>query len=225
MNPAKAAPQPASDSREPERRLDVDTVLEAALRLIDAEGLGALTIRRLADELGMGAMSLYRYVRTKEEIVEGVYGLALDRLSTDVDPAQPWDEQLTVAIRHLHATLQEHPGVVELLIARSRPGQAIDRVRETLLGILRRAGFGNRDAIKAMGAAVSCALGFALAERVRSGDGDPAEQFARLESLSADEFPYLAEAAGEYEQHVSDEAFEYALAHLVAGMRKDLESA
>jgi AcrR family transcriptional regulator len=206
-----------------DRRFTVDEVLEAALALIDDEGLDALTMRRLAEELGVSVMSLYGYVRTKEEIVDGVYGLALERLNTDLDRDAPWDEQLTTAIRHVHTSLHAHPGLVELLIARSVPGSGIDLVRENLIGILRRAGFPKREALQAHGACMAYAMGFAVAERARPDTGSPSEQFARLRSLPPEEFPYLSEVAAEYGSHLSGDAFEYGLAHLVGGLRKDLD--
>ena len=205
-----------------ERRFTLDEVLEGALALIDDEGLNALTMRRLGDALGVSGMSLYGYVRTKEEIIDGVYGYALDHINADLDPDDAWDEQLATAIRKIHTTLNEHPGLVDLLLDRSVPGSGIDVLREELLGILRRAGFPIAESVQALGSLVSYAMGFVVAERARTDTTSPPDQFTRLESLPAEQFPYLTEAAAEYEAHVSNTAFEYGLAHLIAGLRKDL---
>ena len=213
--------QVAKKTRGREKRFTVEEVLSTALRLIDDEGLEALTMRRLAEELGVTAMSMYTYVRTKEEIVDGVYALALAQIESDVDRSATWDEQLATAIRRIHDVFSDHPGLLELFFARSVPSAGIDRVREELLGILRRAGFGARDALLAHGSCISYAMGFAVAERARRGGPAPA-QYIRPESLAADDFPYLSEAAADYGSHLSEEAFEYGLAHLIAGLRSDL---
>jgi AcrR family transcriptional regulator len=205
-----------------DRRFTLDEVVGTALRLIDDEGLEALTMRRLAEELDVTAMSLYSYVRTKEELVDGVYALALEQLNAEIDHSAPWDQQLRDAIRHVHDCFRRHPGLLELFFARSVPSAGIDRVREELLGILRRAGFSPRDAVLAHGSCVSYAMGFAVAERARRG-GPPPAQYIQPDSLPRDEFPYLTEAAADYGAHLSDEAFEYGLVHLIAGLRTDLQ--
>jgi AcrR family transcriptional regulator len=206
-----------------ERRFTVEEVLGTALHLIDDEGLEALTMRRLAEALGVTAMSLYSYVRTKEEIVDGVYALALGQIESGVDRTAAWDEQLATAIRRIHTAFRDHPGLLELFFARSVPSAGIDRVREELLGILRRAGFSSHDALLAHGSCISYAMGFAVAERARRGGPDPA-QYIQAESLPADEYPFLTEAAADYATHLSGDAFEYGLTHLIAGLRTDLES-
>jgi AcrR family transcriptional regulator len=205
-----------------DRRFTLDEVVGTALRLIDEEGLEALTMRRLAEDLDVTAMSLYSYVRTKEELVDGVYALALEQLNAEIDRSAPWDEQLRDAIRRVHECFRQHPGLLELFFARSVPSAGIDRVREELLGILRRAGFSPRDAVLAHGSCVSYAMGFAVAERARRG-GPPPAQYVQPDSLPRDEFPYLTEAGADYGAHLSDEAFEYGLAHLIAGLRNDLQ--
>src|SRR5581483_6273702 len=142
-----------------------------------------------ADELDVTAMSLYSYVRTKEDIVDGVYSLALEQLNTEIDHAASWEEQLSAAVRHVHNVFRRHPGLLELFFARSVPSAGIDRVREELLGILRRAGFSPRDALLAHGSCISFAMGFAVAERARRGGPAP-EQYIQLDSLPAADYPY-----------------------------------
>ena len=213
--------QAAKKTRGRERRFTTEEVLDTALRLIDDEGLEALTMRRLAEALGVTAMSLYSYVRTKEEIVDGVYALALEQIESDVDRDAAWHEQLATAIRRVHGVFSDHPGLLELFFARSVPNAGIDRVREELLGILRRAGFSPHDALLAHGSCISYAMGFAFAERARRGGPAPA-QYIQVESLPPGEYPYLTEAAADYGSHLSGEAFEYGLTHLIAGLRNDL---
>ncbi len=89
------------------KSLDVDQIAAAALELVDREGADALTIRRLAEELGVGAMTLYGYVRTKEEIAEQLTELALRELQ--IPTTGEWDERLGRLFRNLRELLWRHP--------------------------------------------------------------------------------------------------------------------
>jgi AcrR family transcriptional regulator len=198
-------------------------VLDAALRLLDRDGLEGLTMRRLADEAGLGVMTLYGYVRTKDELL-GMLGAHAFR---DVDipdgEAPLWTEQLTSALHSLHSVFNRHPGIVDLLIAQVVTGPALNHVRNGLLGILIRAGFGARDAVEAYGSLVLYAFGFAIAERTRRRDGEHPILDPPYGPL--DDFPYLRAVAAEYPARVSPDAFKLGLDHLVAGLAATLSGA
>lgn len=206
-----------------QRRFTADVVFEAALRLIDAEGLEALSMRRLAQELGVGVMTLYGYVRTKEEILDGVTTIALEALALDIDPRLSWEEQLTSALKNLHRTLQAHPGALELALApHPMSGVAVNHIRESLLSVLRRAGFGKVEAVDAIVILVSYVFGFTNLQAPRDRYQSRDEQLASLKQLSPDEFPYLSDAAEAWAGRASEAAFERGLAHLLKGLRADL---
>jgi AcrR family transcriptional regulator len=207
-----------SRRRGPEPRFTRAEIFEAALRLIDRHGREALTMRRLAQELGIGTMTLYGYVSTREELLDGVGGILLHRLAHDVDSTETWDQQLIRAINELHAVLRAHPGAIELLTAQALPGPALDAIRETLLAILIRAGLDNTTAAETLGALVSYAVGFALTARGRSGT-HAANEAKRLRGLPNDRYPNLVAIADEYAVHTSREAFDRGLNHLVAGIQ------
>ena len=95
-----------------------EAVLEAAAQLVDAEGLEALTMRRLAEAAGVGVMTLYTYVQTKDEVVDALCAVALAQVAADARLDLPWQDQLRIAITDLYETLQRRPGVVDLLVAR-----------------------------------------------------------------------------------------------------------
>jgi AcrR family transcriptional regulator len=202
------------------RQTSREAVLEHALRLIDSEGLDALTMRRLADEVGIPVMSLYGYVRTKVEILEGVSELALSSLGTTIDSEAPWDDQLAEAVRNLRAGLRRHPAVVELILANVVPPEIFDDVRETLLAILAKAGFSLPDAVYGMGSLVTYALGYAVAEGARNHPRrNLANETNRLQQLSSDRYPHLKAAAEVYPDNISDESFERGLTNLLNGLR------
>jgi AcrR family transcriptional regulator len=189
-----------------------------------SRGLAGLTVRRLADDLGLGVMTLYNYFRTKEDLLDEVCGHALSAVRADLDPTAPWDKQITTAIRDLHEALADNPGVVDIFVARSVYGPTLDHVRETLLGILRRAAFPKRQAVHALGAVVSYAVGFTLTERARSPKVASQSVGIRFQNLSDEEFSYLSDAGEDYLEYMSEGAFEYGLRHLVNSLRAELAS-
>lgn len=179
-------------------------------------------MRGLAEDLGLGVMTLYNYFRTKEDLLDGVCGHALRAVPTDLDPSAGWDTQITTAIRDLHEALAGNPGVVDIFVARSVYGPTLDQVRETLLSILRRAGFPKRQAVHALGSLVSYAVGFTLTERARSPKIASQSVGVRFQNLAREEFPYLSDAGEDYLEYMSEGAFEYGLGHLVNSLRGEL---
>lgn len=201
-------------------RWSIDDIEDAALRLIDAEGLEALSMRRLADELGTAFATLYGYVRTKEEILDGVAARVFREIDLDIDPSSSWEAQLSGVLGGLHTAIKNHPGVAELLAApRSLSDATIDDVRETLLGILRRTGLGVGEAVDVITMMISYVVGFTVIEESRERRASPDEQLSRLSHLSPARYPYLSEAAGHWAGRTSARSFEFGIAHLIDSVR------
>jgi AcrR family transcriptional regulator len=101
--------------------------LEEGLRIIDAEGLDALSIRRLADVLGVKGASLYHHFRDKDEILDGVAFLALSDLGPPEDETLPWIDWLLQMARTYRASLLAHPNLLPLILGRHnrRAGSAV----------------------------------------------------------------------------------------------------
>src|SRR5512142_2269253 len=100
-----------SQSGEPEGdkpRLSKRTVTEGALKLADAHGLDALTIRKLAEHLGVTPMALYWHFRSKEELLEGVSEQVWGEIDVNVDPDAPWWAQLQGMLESLVTVLRAH---------------------------------------------------------------------------------------------------------------------
>jgi AcrR family transcriptional regulator len=209
----------------PDRSLTTAGILDSAIRLLDTKGLKALSMRNLAEEMGVGAMTLYSYIGGKAELLDGVGAVLFARMRQTPNPDIPWHENLAQIIREMHAALKTHPGALDLLLARTVSGPPLHHIRETLLATLREAGFGVQDAVHALTSLVSYALGFAVAEHALDRLGSESDRLARLQNLSAEEFPYLAEANTLYASHVTDEAFEIGLTHHINGIRGDLARA
>jgi AcrR family transcriptional regulator len=190
-------------------------VLETALKVIDRDGSGQFSMRRVADELGIGVMTLYGYVRNKEEMVEGVAGLVFAEIEPEVPRDASWEDRLRVDAMRLHAFCRRHPHVVTLVLAQSSASPGLFHIRERMLATLLSAGFDEATALHALGALTSYAVGFGSMQ----GRFPAIDLPERIRELPADDFPHLAAAADRYADHLSDEAFEYGLDLLLDGLR------
>src|ERR1051325_5968816 len=135
-------------------RLSRERIVECAIALADAEGLEAVTIRRLAQDQGVTPMALYWHFKDKELLLDGI----AERLLSDVvlpgPSGRPWHEQLRDVLSALLVVLRAHPAVADLLKARvllSEPGLTI---AEHALRLLREAGFSAEQAAQLSGHAL-----------------------------------------------------------------------
>src|SRR3954454_18704580 len=100
--------------------LSRERILDAAIELVDRDGLAALNMRRLAAELGVGTMSLYHYVTDKEALLEGIAEVVMTGLA---DPPMDvgWIEAVTMLSRSFRRIALDHPAIFPLLVGRSTP--------------------------------------------------------------------------------------------------------
>ena len=205
--------------------------MAAAIVVLDAEGLAGLTMRRVARELDAGAMSLYRHVAGREELLD----LVLESLAAEV-PVSPrsgaWREDAAALARDVRAALLRRRDLTLLLTARLGQGRAGLPALERALAIFRGGGFPVRDAVRANHALGMYVAGACTWEAVGLGGADdPAERAARaaaagaaLSRLERGAFPHLAEAAGELFAGSAEDRFEYGLAALLDGFAARLEA-
>jgi TetR/AcrR family tetracycline transcriptional repressor len=128
-----------SDGERP--RLSKRTVTENALKLADADGLDALTIRKLAQHLGVTPMALYWHFRSKEDLLEGVAEQVWGEIDVNVDPDAPWWAQLQGLLESLVRVLRAHPAAPQLVLQHEKRNEAALRATQITLDILRIAGF------------------------------------------------------------------------------------
>jgi AcrR family transcriptional regulator len=182
--------------------LSRDRILRAALDLADRDGFEACTMRRLGAQLGVEAMSLYRYVASKEDLLSGLVDLVFGEIELDEPGATGWRTAMRDRARSQRAAMRRHPWAIGHMEGRMQPGPASLRVHDGTLGILREAGFPFRAAVRANSVLDAYVYGFALQERdlpARAG-GATAEvmrEQARHVPDMAD-YPYLVEAMGEF---------------------------
>src|ERR671914_2475282 len=205
----------AQRSRAP---LSRERVLETAVAVARREGLDSLTMRRLADELDAGAMTLYHYVPNKEKLLDGMVDTVFGEIelpTTDVD----WKTALRRRAISTREALNRHRWAVGLMESRMTPGPASLRLREAILRCLREAGFSIEMTIQAYSVQDAYIYGFALQEKslpFESAEESAAvaEEHARRLAAFAEEFPYLAEVVAGHVAKVGydfTEAFEYGL--------------
>src|SRR3954452_5972811 len=129
-----------ADAEAQRPRLDRDHVLRGAMKVADRGGIGALTIRTLADQLGVKPMTVYHYVKNKEEILDGIVDIVFSEIELPTVSGE-WRTELTRRARSARGVLRNHPWAIPLLESRSSPAPATLRPHDAVLGVLRAAGF------------------------------------------------------------------------------------
>lgn len=196
--------------------LSRERVLEAALALVDREGLDALSMRRLGVELGVEAMSLYRYVPGKAALLDGLHETILAEMSAP-RRGRASIESLRAMARAFRRVLLAHPRAVPIFATRPAVTRASLRHVEAALAVLRGAGLDARDAVSAFQVLVAFVVGHALAEIGPVVSGEAAEP--PYEGLSKDEFPHLTAALADLGDHDAAAEFEVGLDLFLGGLR------
>jgi AcrR family transcriptional regulator len=192
----------------------MEQIVDAALTVIAAGGIAGLTTRRLATQLGVAQMTLYSYVRTKDELIDRVAEGALRALLSEMDATGDWRRALGSAAGAIRRRMREAPGTLDvLLIARDVSTSSLDPLRERMLAPLLEAGFPAALAVAAATDIQTYAFGFALLERAHPRAGEA--EVDRLSRLDESSYPALRAAAAEYADRFSDDHFERGLEALL----------
>lgn len=212
----------------PKERLTRARVLQAALALADEAGIDALTMRSTSERLGSEPMSLYRHVRNKEDMLDGLIDLVfgeveLPRTTSDWKRAM---RQRAIAVRKV---LSRHPWAFALVESRVQPGPENLRHHDWVLGVLRRAGFSSALATHAYNTLDSYIYGFVLQERNLPFKN--AAELAEigpmmLRQIPADVYPHLRAVAEELLASRFDygKEFEYGLDLILDALARSVRS-
>ena len=206
--------------------LSPGSVVEAALARADSEGLDAVTIRRLAQDLGVTPMALYWHFRSKDALLDGVAATVFDEIDLSMDASASWEEQLRTLLRSMVGVLRARPSVAVLLSTRTVSSEGGLRAAEVVLDILRRGGFTPAEATQIARHAVSTVVNLVGGEPgvvSRGGPGHRADAQERagllLESLPPERYPRLVEAATPLREGLDpDVYFAFGLDLLLAGI-------
>ena len=204
--------------------LTKERVLRAAIDLADKGGIESLTMRKIGQELGVEAMSLYNHVANKDEILDGIVDVIVGEFDAPSDGAD-WKSATRQRAISAHEVLLRHPWAPNLMLSRPRVGPALPRLRyvEWVFGSLREGGFSSemvRDAFRTLD---SYLLGFTLQElNLPIHTQDLAEEAASfLQEIPADQYPHITavftEAGQEFE-------FEFGLDLILDGLERARET-
>ena len=203
----------AKASEAPRReRLNRTRVLHTAVALADQVGFDGLSMRRLADQLGVVPMALYKHVADKDELLDGMVDLVFAEV--EVPAGVAWKTAMRVRATSMRDALRRHPWAIGRMET-GTPGPANLRHHNAVLGCLRRdAGFPFRTAVHAYSLMDSYIYGFALQDKTLSGD-IPAEAKRRRDVVEqrhpdpAGAYPYLVEVAEQLAEHGYDYTSEF----------------
>ncbi|WP_411284546.1 TetR/AcrR family transcriptional regulator [Lapillicoccus sp.] len=189
--------QVVTPRREP---LSRDRVLDGAMVVADAGGLDSLTIRSLAQTVGVGPMSIYHYVANKDEIIDGIVDLVFGEMDIP-SPDGDWRTQMHRRSVSVRLVLRRHPWAIPLLQSRTAPGPATLRHLDAVIGCLRGAGFSVEMTAHAYALIDSYVYGFALSEASLPFNGpetvaDVAE--AMMQRFSTGAYPHLLQFSSEH---------------------------
>ena len=186
-------------------------MLRAAVALADEGGFESLTMRKLAKELGVEAMSLYNHVANKDDLLDGMIDIVfseIDLPSTDID----WKAALRKRALSTREALARHRWAIGLMEGRTNHGPANLRLHNAVLGCLRAAGFSIEMAVHAYSVQDAYIYGFALQERDMSSESATdfaaeAERQMRAYEAVLGDYPHLVEVVGGY---VANAGYDYA---------------
>jgi AcrR family transcriptional regulator len=200
-------PEPATESR---AQLSRERVLQAAVALADRHGLEALSMRKLGDELGASAMSLYYYVPNKVSLLDGM----VDIVFGEIEPPSPdvdWKTAMRNRALSTREALRRHPWAIGEMEGRTTHGTANLRLHDAVLGCLRGAGFSIEMTIHAYSVQDAYIYGFALQERDMTPEttedfaASAQRQMEEYQAVLAD-YPHLVEVVG---GHVARAGYDY----------------
>ncbi|GAB4192116.1 MAG: TetR/AcrR family transcriptional regulator [Roseiflexaceae bacterium] len=205
-----------------EPALDRARIIAAALALVDAQGVAALSMRRLAAELGVDPMAIYRHLPGKQAVLEGVVAQVFSELRVDEGPAESWQDRVRAFARGYRAMAQAHPNLVLHLVADSASAtHAALLANEALYGALASAGLPPRLVLLAGDLLIDFLNGFALGER-GGALGAPGERRGLrdlLEQQPPEQFPALRRVFAGFSDDQPTVDFEGELAIILDGMQ------
>jgi AcrR family transcriptional regulator len=193
--------------------LNKDRVLSAAVALADETGFESFSMRRLASELGVVPMALYKHVRNKEELLDGMVDIVFAEIE---DPYSDIDWKAAMRRRAISAreALKRHSWAIGLMESRMNPGPASLHHHNAVMRCLREAGFSFEMAVHAYSVQDSYIYGFALQEKTLPFEtpeesGKVVQQQAETIGEQLAEYPYLIEVATNLPQSGYDYAVEF----------------
>jgi AcrR family transcriptional regulator len=217
-------PAKATGDRTP---LSRERVLRSAVAIADAGGIAALTIRSLAEDLGVKPMSVYHHVAGKAEILDSIVDLVFAEIDLPA-PGGDWEAEIRRRSHSARAVLRQHPWAIGLMESRTSPGPATLKHHDANIGTLRAAGFSVPMTAHAYALIDSYVYGFALQEAALPFEGpDTVAEVAApmMELFTTGQYPHLVELTTEHVLQPGydfGDEFEFGLSLILAGLARSL---
>jgi len=208
----------------PRGSLTREEIIKEALALLEQQGPGALSMRRLADRLGVAPNALYYRVRGKADLIDGLVDQVYADLDLEPDPSGDWTQQLTTLSQAIRAHLLAHPAVVPYAIQQPGLGPHSLRLGEAIYNVLRPAGFSDQAVVGTVYGLLTYILGFVALEIPRAGtDPQTSDEYVRrmwafFAALPLGEFPHTVELAAQLARSSADDQFDFGIRTFLAGL-------
>jgi AcrR family transcriptional regulator len=205
----------------PQIPLSRERILTVAILLADKGGIKSLSMRRIAQELGVQAMSLYNHVANKDDLLDGIVDIVIGEIEVP-DLGVDWQTAMRRRAKSAHAVLLRHPWATMPIVSRINVGPAMLRYIDATLGCLCEAGFSFEEVDRAWNAIDSHIYGFTLQELnfpIKTTEYAQAAQ-EYIPSIPADKYPYMNRLT----QHLIDghydgiADFDFGLELILAGL-------
>lgn len=223
MADKRRTPARGRAGRVPRNTLSRDRIVDAALALLDAEGLDAVTMQALAKRLGVGTMSLYRHVNDKDDLVNAVAERVLRGVAVPDGAPGDWEGRVVGYLGALRRAAIEHPALSRILAERGLTVRSVFDQLEAVHAILRNAGFSELGAVRTFYSLLTYVFGFVVWELPRVHQQPPAAYTAAwndaLDHVDAAVYPNLFALRNELATTASSDQFDYGLEHLVRSLR------
>lgn len=212
----------------PKSGLTAEKLFETAVAMADESGGAVPSMRKLADRLGVEAMSLYHYVPNKDAILDGMVDIVFSEIGLPSESAG-WKSAMHARAHAARAAMLRHPWAIRLMESRRNPGMATLRHHDAVIGCLRHGGFSIALTAHAFAAIDAYVYGFVLQELTLPFDsGEEAEDLAGdiLEQMPADLFPHFIELTREHvlkPGYAFSKEFDYGLELVLDGLERAKE--
>ena len=209
----------------PRGSLTREEIIKEALALLEEQGPGALSMRRLANRLGVAPNALYTHVRGKADLIDGLIDQVYAGLDLHPDSSGDWTQQLATLSQDVRAHLLAHPAVVPFALQQPGLGPHGLRLGEAIYDVLRPAGFSDQAVVGTVYALLTYILGFVALEVPRAGtDPQTSDEFVRrmwafFAALPPGEFPHHVQLAPLLARISTNEQFQFGVGTFLAGLK------
>lgn len=191
-------------------------IVDAAAKLVAEHGFEALSMRRLAKECGVGAMTLYGYVRTKDDVLQALANRLFGTLDLPDDESESWQDRVRQVVGSLRSVFLAHPELLPIVATQRLDGVAAYRGAEALFGALSTAGLEGERLIHAFYALASFTIG--SVQREVGLENSSGGELPGLRGLSREQFPQVIDLAGHLVTADPEATFRSGLEFLIAGI-------